>query len=288
MNAFHSGCIGDIIYSIPTLHKLNVESLFIADRPWTKPIVNRIGAFDRILESQGIKVKEHKGEKIDYDLSTYRSAGHKYGETIVSKIARWVNVHVDVSEKSIRISDKTPYTKGKIVVGRCPRWHGENFPWKEIVEQYGSDIVFIGLPEEYKAFTKEFGNVDYYHTIDLYDVAEAINGCDIYFGNQSSPMAICEGLKHDCVQECCLYAFDCVYHRGNKVHVIDGNFTFTHKGRVFDYKIEPPKHGYKITVNGFDFHSIEKDVCVTIARAYLTMNNIQCNIDSLKELVKLY
>jgi len=86
MNAFHSGCIGDIIYSIPTLHKLSVESLFIADRPWTKPIVNRIGAFDRILESQGIKVREHKGEKIDYDLSTYRSAGHKYGETIVSKV----------------------------------------------------------------------------------------------------------------------------------------------------------------------------------------------------------
>lgn len=288
MNAFHSGCIGDILYSIPTLHKLSVEFLFIADRPWTKPIGGRIDTFSRILESQGIKVAIHKGEKIDYDFSTYRNAGHKYGQPIASRVSKWFNLDVDLSEKSIHISDKNKYTEGKIVVGRCPRWHGEMFPWKQIVEQYGSEIVFVGLQHEHKNFCDEFGHVDYLPTNDLYDVALAINGCDVYIGNQSSPMSICEGMKHAAIQECCLYAFDCYYPRQNKAHVIDGNFTFKCGDRLFDFKIKPPKNGFKISIADQTFYSKDRYITSTIARAYLTMNKIQYTVDELNKLVKAY
>ena len=73
MNAFHSGCIGDIIYSIPTMRELGVKKLFVGNRPWTKPIEHRIPAFKRLIESQGIEVKKHEDENIDFDLSTYRN-----------------------------------------------------------------------------------------------------------------------------------------------------------------------------------------------------------------------
>ena len=72
MNAFHSGCIGDIIYSLPTLQALDIKTLYIGDRSWTKPIVNRIGLFSRLIEAQGIAVKKHEGEIIDVDLPIER------------------------------------------------------------------------------------------------------------------------------------------------------------------------------------------------------------------------
>jgi hypothetical protein len=98
MNAFHSGCIGDIIYSIPTMQALGVTNLYVDDRPWTKPIVNRIGVFARLIEAQGILVKKHEGEDINVDLSTYRNGGMIYGDTIANRVARWVGAKIDLSK----------------------------------------------------------------------------------------------------------------------------------------------------------------------------------------------
>jgi len=288
VNCFHSGCIGDIVYSIPTLRALGCKKLYIDNRPWTKPIVSRIGAFARLIETQGISVHKHEGEHIDFDLSTYRNGGMRYGDTIADRVARWMGVQIDTSKPWLDIADKSYDTKGKILISRGARWHGEYFPWKEIVETFRKDIVFVGLKDEHMQFTRKFGKVSHLPTIDLYDVAMAIKGCDTFIGNQSSPMAIAEGLKHKAIQECCLYAYDCIYHRPNKRNINCGELTFRFKGKEFKHTPELPKRGWEIVHNGKSYRAKDVHLVVAMCRADLTLAGQECSVDEITSWANRY
>ncbi len=288
MNCFHSGCIGDIIYSIPTLRALGCKRLYLDNRPWTKPIVSRIGAFARLIETQGISVHKHEGEHIDFDLSTYRNGGMRYGDTIADRVARWMGVKIDTSVPWLDIADKSYDTKGKILISRGARWHGEYFPWKQIVEEFKDDLVFVGLPEEHHAFCSLFGNVEYLPTIDLYAVAEAIAGSDLFIGNQSSPNAICEGLKHNSIQECCLYAFDCVFLRNNKQHITHGELSFTHGTKSFNASPSYPKQGRKIVFNNYEYKAKEPHLVVAMLRADLILQGQSYSVEEMNSWVERY
>lgn len=288
MNAFHSGCIGDIIYSIPTLQDKRVKKLFVGNRPWTKPIEHRIPLFKRLLEEQGISVHKHEGEKIDHDISTYRNGGMRYGENIASRIARWMMVRPDLSQPWITVQHPNRYTNGKIVVARGARWHGEYFPWRQIVEDFKDDIVFVGLPEEHHEFCSLFGNVEYLPTKDLYEVVQAIAGSDLFIGNQSSPNAISEGLKHNSIQECCLYAFDCVFVRHNKQHITHGELSFSFNNKSFTARPEYPKHGYKIVFNNYEYKAKEPHLVVAMLRADLILQDKYYTVDEMNSWVERY
>lgn len=288
MNAFHSGCIGDIIYSIPTMKALGVTNLYVDDRPWTKPIVNRIDAFRRLIESQGIAVKKHEDENIDFDLSTYRNGGMIYGDTIANRVARWMGVKIDLSKPWMQINEKNPATKGKIVVSRGARWHGEFFPWKRLVSELGEKMVFVGLPEEHQDFCSLFGNIEYLPTIDLYDVATAIAGADLFIGNQSSPNAIANGIHKESIIETCLYAFDCIYDRPNTTFCHDGILKVRFDGMTVISDNPSPKHGWKIDIFGRTLKAPDKHICIALARADCFLRKIYYNVDQLTELAEKY
>jgi len=288
VNAFHSGCIGDIIYSIPSMKEYGVKKLFIADRPWTKPILHRIDTFRRLIESQGISVHKHEGEKINFDISTYRNGGMRYGENIASRVARWMMVKPDLTQPWLDVPLGSLDAKNRIVISRGARWHGEYFPWRKIVEKFKDDILFIGLPEEHHTFCEQFGKVEYLRTNDLYDVAQAIKASDLFIGNQSSPNAICEGLKHNAIQECCLYAYDCYFPRENKKHVNYGEVSFTFKGKHFSASPEYPKNGYQITFNNHIYKAKDKHLVVAMLRADLIQQGLSYTVDEMESWIQRY
>ena len=287
MNAFHSGCIGDIIYSIPTMQARGVTNLYVDDRPWTKPIVNRIGAFARLIEAQGIAVKKHEGEEINVDLSTYRNGGMIYGDTIANRVARWAGVKIDLSKPWIK-SSKNNYTAGKIIVSRGARWHGEFFPWKEIVDTFSKDIMFIGLDEEHKDFCKKFGEVEHLHTIDLYDVAEAIAGASLFIGNQSSPNAIANALRATSIVETCLYAFDCIYERDNAIYCHDGNLKFDLTEKRIQISDKKPSSGYRIKIEGKTLYAKDEHICIAVARADCYLRKLKYTVNQLTQMAERY
>jgi hypothetical protein len=287
MNAFHSGCIGDIIYSIPTLQALNIKTLYIGDRSWTKPIVNRIGLFSRLIEAQGIAVKKHEGESIDVDLSTYRNGGMVYGDNIANRVARWVGTKIDLSKPWIK-SGKNNYTSGKIIVSRGARWHGEFFPWREIVDMLSEDIMFVGHTDEYEDFCKEFGKVERLHTIDLYDVAEAISGASLFIGNQSSPNAIANALHAPSIVETCLYAFDCIYERGNVKYCHDGRLKFVFSEKSIQVSDKKPLSGYMIKIEGKTLCAKDEHICIALARADCYLRKLKYSVDQLTQMVEKY
>ena len=288
VNAFHSGCIGDIIYSIPTMKALGVTSLYVDDRPWTKPIVNRIDAFKRLIESQGISVKKHEDENIDFDLSTYRNGGMIYGDNIANRVARWMGVKIDLSKPWMKISEKNTETKGKIVVSRGARWHGEFFPWKTLVSELGDKMIFVGMREEHKGFCDRYGDIPHLRTNDLYDVATAIAGADLFIGNQSSPNAIANGIHKESIVETCLYAFDCIYDRPNTSYCHDGILKVRFDGKTVISESNSPKHGWMVKIFGRTLKAEDKHICIALARADCHLRGIYCNVDQIEQLAERY
>lgn len=234
MRYFHSGCLGDVIYAIPSMRSMGLGGILFGDRPWTKPIVSRLPSIKRLLESQEciLFAEIHQGQKIDVDFSTFRRGGLIYGDTIADRQARWTRVVIDLSKPWLAV-EPDPCSADKIVVNRCPRWEGWFFPWRQIVQVFQDDLLFVGLPEEHRAFCEEFGAIRYCPIHDLHDAARLIAGCEMFIGNQSSCNAIAEGLHKRKVLEVCLYAPDCLYARPGALYCADGSLEFEACGKAF-------------------------------------------------------
>lgn len=230
------GVFGDIIYSLPSIQELGGGHLYYDNRPWTAPLTPKVHNIIRLLESQSCiaGLSKYNGESIDYDLSTFRFGGLKYGENIISRQARWVGVKPDLIKPWLVTPER--FKIASIVISRGARWHGFFFPWKEIVRAFADDLVFVGLREEHEAFCRDADyRVPWYGTKDLLEVANIIAGADLFIGNQSSPLAIAEGLHKRTIVEVCCWALDCLYLRPGNIHVIDGSLSFGFAGRSFEY-----------------------------------------------------
>jgi hypothetical protein len=174
---------------------------------------------------------------------------------------------VDISKPWIT-ADPDSNTKGKIVINRSARWQGFQFPWREIVKVFGPDLFFVGLEEEYRDFVKQFGKGPvFYPTNTLFDVARAIQGAELFIGNQSSPNAVAEALHKDSIVEICSYACDCFFHRPNVVHYIEGPLTIRACGKNFFYPGYTYTTGYQFDVNGSAIKSDLAMHCELMARA---------------------
>jgi hypothetical protein len=232
----HSGCLGDIIYALPSIVALGGGHLYYDDRPWTAPLTPKIGNLIPLLEDLPYLngISRHSGEFIDHDFSTFRFGGLKYGEPIIARQARWVGADVDNSRSWLN-AQPDQRGAGRILVNRCPRWLGFYFPWSYLVETFKSEMLFVGLMSEYKLFIQQFGVIEYLPTQDLRELAELIAACDLFIGNQSAPLAVAEGLKKPTIVEVCCYAADCFNKRPGNIHVTGGNLEFEALGKEFSY-----------------------------------------------------
>lgn len=251
----HSGDAGDAIYALPVIKSLGGGSIYFDSRPWTRSrfTPDLIGALEGLFLAQEFvdEVALHRGQKIDYDLSTFRNGGYKLGDTIMERQRRWLNApKPDISKPWLTLPPTFIKDAARIVINRAPRWIGFHFPWLSVADNFREHAVFIGLPEEHKEFCKAFGKVEYRHTPTLLDAAQLINGSELFIGNQSACNAIANGLHQKTLLEVCPYAPDCFYPRDNVCFSCDGSVKLHLSGRDYERPPYHPKSGWYIDVAG--------------------------------------
>ena len=219
MKSFASfGDLGDIIYLCPSMKLVAEQSgspvIFYARNGLRlhDPITDRLVLIRRLLESQDYieEVSAWEGEPIDYDSCHFRRSGHPFAITLLELQARFIELLPDPTQRWLFVEPALA-TKGKIVIARSVRYQNPYFPWRELMRTYSDRMIFIGHPAEHAIFCREFGPVPYLPTNDLYEAACAIAGSAQFIGNQSSPYAIAEGLKHPSIQETNLESPDCIF-----------------------------------------------------------------------------
>jgi len=204
MNIFSSaGDLGDLIYQLPTIQSLGGGSLnlhtqnqFYIRQPWTQKSVSCVTSF--LLSQPYISdVKfSNKPEGIvidDWRLNINNNMS----------LADNVAVHFNVTPHPLELpwAEVEPNRISKYVLHRSGRYHYRRFPWKEIVKKIGREAVMVGSREEHINFCDEFGDVEYYFTKTILDLAGVIAGSEMFVGNQSAPRAIAESLKVSVWQE---------------------------------------------------------------------------------------
>jgi hypothetical protein len=245
-------------------HPLRQDGL----RPWD-PITARLWVIRRLLEKQTYihAVRPHNGEHIDFDASMFRDWGLPYGVTLAQLQARWLGLEPDLTQPWLSVE---PEEQAPIVVARSPRYQNHWFPWKELVGEFGKHMHFVGLEPEYDQFCHECGHVARLRTNALYDVARAIAGSQVFIGNQSSPFAIAEGLKHRVIQETSLCSPDCIFHRPEAIHCYDGELDVEILGQEFTnlpFQMvsratlsESPPNGWRVRLHGLEARSYAFDI----------------------------
>lgn len=225
------GDIGDLCLTLPTIIKRGEPCwVLLHDNGQTKGITSRAHLVRPLLESQPLieSVRIWRNESIDWHSEGFRPGWHSRDSSLAGAHAShafsvgFIKDMPDFSKPWLTAEPNKKFA-GRIIINRSPRYNNPFFPWRDVVRHYGKRLVFVGLREEHAAFQSAFGDVEYLHTGDMLDVAQAIAGSNLFIGNQSSCMTIAEGLKHPRILEGSLVCSDCVYPGAhNAQYVFDG------------------------------------------------------------------
>lgn len=274
----HSGDLGDAILSLASVKSLGGGIYYAMDKRGCRPFIDRMPLLESLFKHQDYieDFLPHNGETIDHDFSTFRSAGHPYGAQLARLHANWVGASPDLAKPWLQVPASAK-TRRRIIVSRTGRYKNPYYPWRNLVMAFGPSMLFVGLIEEHASFCREYGHVDRLLTNDLYEVAAAIAGSEMLIANQSVSMAICEGLKHKCIQEVCLWVPDCIYPRSNAIHCIDGELKFKALGINFEHppyeekpvanQFETPHGGWVLNYKGLSFRHFAFQAIREMARA---------------------
>lgn len=222
----HSGDLGDIIYALPTLKAKWEQTgekaiLELFDTPgktahgMTEAKVIRLKSL--LMHQDYIEDVVWNPRAEDSSLNGFRHHG-RHGNLADMHLA----THGLPFDHRIRSWIKAPRKNAKyrFLFSRSPRYHNSNFPWQAIVYRYGAEAAFVGFREEYEAFCNRFGFVRFAEEQDDFaKLASLIAGCELFIGNQSSPLSVAHGMKHKLIMEispgnsqhhCVFQRMDCI------------------------------------------------------------------------------
>jgi hypothetical protein len=194
----HSGALGDIIYSLPTIEALGGGELWMNKYDQN---VNGASLFALQPCIKAVLDKGPSGEEV-VDLDVYRHLERDMrlaGDVrhLADYFAIAFNVEPDLARPWLSAGKKRV---ASVVVHRSTHYHDkEGVDWSLLK---GRDCVFVGFQYEWNVFDKMYKlGIPYYECEDLLEMACIINGCDLFVGNQSSGFAIAEALKVNRVLE---------------------------------------------------------------------------------------
>jgi len=228
------GDAGDAILCLATLkHRGGSYDYYLRDNGATKGIVARAHIVKPLFEAQPYinSVRIWKREEIQWASEGFRPGWHDRTFTLAGAHAShamsvgFIKEMPDFSKPWLTVEPDKKFSD-RVIINRSPRYNNDSFQWGQVVKFYGDRLVFLGLPDEYAAFCRAFGNVQYLVTENMLEAAKAIAGSKLFIGNQSACMTIAEGLKHPRIQEGSLWCCDCVYPSANNAqYVFDGSMT---------------------------------------------------------------
>ena len=217
----HSGNAGDLIYSLPAMRKaseikgqkvhlylhINVAAKYGSlSHPMGNVQMNRKMAemlVPLLMSTDFIGKCEitEEAQQVDYNFDLFRKF-HNY----TGHISQWYfHIYPELTcDLSVPINfDLQPGNAAfDIVLNRTSRYHNPTFDYS-ILKAYQDRITFVGLPDEYRVISAKLPNIKHYPVNDFYELAQVIQSCNLFIGNQSMAFAIAEQMKHPRIVEIC-------------------------------------------------------------------------------------
>lgn len=192
----HGGGGGDMIYGLASMFHLGGGVLHLnidENKKFYKEMLELQPYIHKVVYHT-MPANHWREFEVDYNLDLFREQPFlKY--PIVQCHARAFDLKFDLDEPWLfkirpkKVSDIVVNDTGKL------RWEGVTVDWS-FLEPYKDRCVFIGLKHEHENFERDRFKVKYREIKNSLDFAQIIKGSKLYIGNQSTGLAIAEGLKH--------------------------------------------------------------------------------------------
>lgn len=214
---YHSGEIGDILYGLKALSRMPKANFYThpsIQLDWSdllfahsnKQISYRDFTFIKSLLDRQPYINESTytvPEHIDYNLNYFRH------EIFNRNDVNFSDLYLEICNiRSDREDCYTPWLfcdikrEYPITAIRVSRRTNETFPWKQIVQKYKNEIIFLGTRSEYLDFVEHTGKlVAWNDYTDLLSICEVVNGAKLHIGNSTSISVCAEGLKKPMIFE---------------------------------------------------------------------------------------
>jgi hypothetical protein len=233
----HSGCIGDVIYSLPILKYHGRGDLYlfpdassvIKDQKIGLKAGLSLGTINQLtplLLMQPYVNSVHVGKNtdgIDVNIDIFRGRNIEERGNLCEYILAKNNVPFSVAREpwlTCESKQVQPY-----IFARSTRHRGERFAVRElkyILSKRRKDAVFVGFNHEWQNFKEEVGDIPWYDCKNIYELCCVVNGSQQLIANQSLAMALAIGLGKSYIQEVCMHMPDCIFDRRNGKYIISG------------------------------------------------------------------
>lgn len=218
----HSGDLGDVIYSLPTIRKAGGGVLYLFNSPGKTTHVmtkERVEVIRPLLLQQpyieDVKFwEEHEAQ--DHSLNGFRN--HWAVDRNLADMHLGTHGFDWTGRQESWLQVDYPVGQFPVIFARSPRYHGWGSLWPEVYARYRDKAAFIGLESEYQEFAKLIGPCTFARVSNFLEVARFIKGSKLFVGNQSAPAAIAEGLKVRMILEVCPWCANCNFNRFGRIN----------------------------------------------------------------------
>lgn len=188
-NFYHSGATGDVIYSLPTIHALGGGTLHLSLPDHLYDVVKPL------IEIQDYIHEVKKGREFIppiYDLDLFRKNRSLHETHLVDLHLQTFGIKGSVWKNGwLKVDPLVSYNS---FINITPRYVNPNTDWiKEIIflKDNSNEVYFIGLESEYEPYKHL---IKRYVIKDYLELAQLLAGARYVSGNQSSFMAVAQGL----------------------------------------------------------------------------------------------
>jgi hypothetical protein len=210
----HSGKLGDVIFSLPTMRELGGGILYLPESsPDECPHLYSNLKDLLILQPYIHEVREYPsglpymqlapGIHIDYDLDRHRLQPSKGLIHIVKRFLDTFDIKIPNWKDPWLVVDDVPCpVKGEFLLINFTNRHLTNeqlgiksrVDWKQVYYSIEEKKYFVGTEKEHEYFCKTFGPIDYIHTENVLELARVVRDAKKVYCNQSLVLALSQSL----------------------------------------------------------------------------------------------
>lgn len=207
ITAATSGGLGDIVYAIPVMRKLGVTDVYVKENYYFPPYGNLYLAIKTLLQQQGFNVHPtpggeqpgifEPGLQIDFNLDeslNQRCRGTNH--IIISYLNTFKLPHDGWQEPWLKIECKRLIEEDYTLIHLTDRWRKySRVDWRKVLQSITGPVYFTGFQHEWLDFCTKYGDVKWYPTTDILQMAILIRDCKALYCNQSVSLATCQGVR---------------------------------------------------------------------------------------------